>query len=60
MLGKEPLTSSDLQARQAWDFPQWFYRVSGLDLSIDEISCLQIIASKHDRDTPAMVCFCLF
>jgi len=38
----------DLQARQAWDFTQWMLRVFGLDLSTEEISCLQLSSGKSD------------
>ena len=40
------LNSNDLQARQAWDFTLWKFQVLELDLSINEISCLQFIAFK--------------
>ncbi len=42
------LIATDLQARQAWDFKKWMYQVARLDLSICEISCLQL---SHEKFT---------
>jgi len=46
----------DLQARQAWGFAQWMLRVFGLDLSTEEISCLQLSSGKS-HSPHGLFCF---